>query len=133
MDAHSEIVRSLAFVERHRYAFSSSGYRRRKARAVARITPAELRDRIAAGEQLLIVNLRVGAPTPRRSFPAPFAFHPKSLPAQPGNCARTGDHSLLRLTERGLQRPCGAAVRAQGIKRVRPLQGGANARAELDA
>jgi membrane protein DedA with SNARE-associated domain len=49
---------------------------------VARITPAELRDRIATGEQLLIVDLRAGSADTPALIPGALRISPEELAAR---------------------------------------------------
>ena len=78
---------------------------------VARITPEELRDRLNAGEDLFIVDLRSRLSGRREPIPGATRISPEELAARSQrDSARPGDYSLLQLTERSLQRPCGAAA-----------------------
>ena len=79
--------------------------------AVARITPEELRGKLDAGEEVMIIDLRSAAGS-RAVFDsrgvANFDRGPRGTARR--HSARSRCDSILQLTERSFQRPCGAAV-----------------------
>jgi len=93
---------------------------------IGRITPEELKEKIDAREELVIVTCATPSISkPTGDDPGRVSHGRKGLggtkrPAAAG----PRDHPLLYLTKRSHQRPCGAAPQKQGIKRIRPLEGG---------
>ncbi len=92
---------------------------------IARITPEDLKTRLDAGEDLVVVDVR--HPVDFESEPSiiPGALHLTTEELEARHLrdpARPGDRALLHLTQRGLQRPGGADLATAG-HRARPPAG----------
>ena len=95
--------------------------------AVERITAWELRERLRAGEDIVVIDLRSTLDR-TESIPGASALHFRGVDRTPeGDPARSRHRRTLHLTQRSLERPCGAAFEGFRNQRVHPLAGGAEA------
>jgi rhodanese-related sulfurtransferase len=95
--------------------------------ALARITPEEVRNRLEGGESLFIVDLRAGLPGVERHSGSHPHYAGRTRLARPGVAARPRDYSVLQLTNEATSAGVALLLKAQGITRVRPVRGGAEA------
>jgi membrane protein DedA with SNARE-associated domain/rhodanese-related sulfurtransferase len=108
--------------------------RRRFSRQIemARITPEELRDRVDAGEQLCILDLRSRLETDSSSFPGVIRLSAEDLTAHSEQLPRDREIILFCSCPNEASSARAALVlKSQGFKHVRPLRGGADAWEEM--
>jgi membrane protein DedA with SNARE-associated domain/rhodanese-related sulfurtransferase len=101
---------------------------------MARITPEELRERMDQGEDLFIVDVRKGLTSDSRTLPGAVRLSAEDLTVNWQQVPRDREIiSLLHLTERSLQRPCGAALKVPWHHASTPVARGGGGVGEDDA
>jgi rhodanese-related sulfurtransferase len=98
---------------------------------MARITPEELRDRVEAGEEVCIVDLRV-SPETDSSFPGVVRMSIEDLAANSEQIHRDREIILFcSCPNEASSARAALLLRSRGFTKVRPLRGGADAWEEM--
>jgi rhodanese-related sulfurtransferase len=99
---------------------------------MARITPEELRDRVEAGEELCVVDLRTSLEADSNSFPGVIRLSVEDLTANSEHIPRDREIILFcSCPNEASSARAALLLKSRGFTMVRPLRGGADAWEEM--